>query len=129
MQTLIDTRRRAIAASSLSCALVGALIGLAALSSRAAVAQTAPASSPPPAVSQLFVADHTTNTNNRALSTVAFVEQRWRWPGNRGFEESIAHVAEQLRAAGYVDERAAKPADRLTFRIEQRPMSGQSWDP
>ena len=129
MQTLIDTRRRAIAASSLSRALVGALIGLAAFSPREAVAQAAAASSPPPAVSRLFDAVRSAYSGDRALSTVAFVEQRWRWPGNRGFEESIDHVAEQLRAAGYVDEKTAKPTDRLTFRIEQRPMSGPAWDP
>ena len=129
MQTLIDTRRRAIAASSLSPALVGALIGLAALSAREAVAQAVSASSPPPAVSRLFDAVRSAYSGDRALSTVAFVEQRWRWPGNRGFEESLGHIAEQLRAAGYVDEKAAKPADRLTFRIEQRPMSGPAWDP
>jgi len=129
MQTLIDTRRRASAASSLSPALVGALIGLAALSAREAVAQAVSASSPPPAVSRLFDAVRSAYSGDRALSTVAFVEQRWRWPGNRGFEESLGHIAEQLRAAGYVDEKAAKPADRLTFRIEQRPMSGPAWDP
>jgi Zn-dependent M28 family amino/carboxypeptidase len=68
-------------------------------------------------------------SGDRALTTVAFVEQRWRWPGNRGFEESIDHVAEQLRSAGYVDEKAASPSDRLTFRIEQRPMSNAAWEP
>jgi len=81
MQTLIDTRRRAIAASSLSPALVGALIGLAALSAREAVAQAVSASSPPPAVSRLFDAVRSAYSGDRALSTVAFVEQRWRWPG------------------------------------------------
>jgi hypothetical protein len=60
---------------------------------------------------------------------VAFVEQRWRWPGNRGFDESIDHVAEQLRAAGYIEEKSAQPTDRLTFRIEQRPMSNAAWEP
>jgi len=129
MQTPIDTRRRAIAASSLYPALVGALIGLAALSPCEAVAQAVSASSSPPAVSRLFDAVRPAYSGDRALSTVAFVEQRWRWPGNRGFDESIDHVAEQLRAAGYVDEKAAKPTDRLTFRIEQRPMSGPAWDP
>ena len=129
MQTPIDTRRRAIAASSLYPALVGALIGLTALSPCEAVAQAVSASSSPPAVSRLFDAVRPAYSGDRALSTVAFVEQRWRWPGNRGFDESIDHVAEQLRAAGYVDEKAAKPTDRLTFRIEQRPMSGPAWDP
>jgi hypothetical protein len=128
MQTSIDTRRRAIAASSLCRILAGALIALATLSPRGAVAQAKPAS-PPPAVSRLFDVVRSAYSGDRALSTVAFVERRWRWPGNRGFEESIDHVVEQLRAAGYVDEKAAKPTDRLTYRIEQRPMSGPAWDP
>jgi hypothetical protein len=129
MLTSIDTRRRAIAASSFSRGLAGALIALATLSPRSAVAQAASSASPPPAVSRLFDVVRSAYSGDRALSTVAFVEQRWRWPGNRGFEESIDHVADQLRAAGYVDEKAAKPSDRLTFRIEQRPMSGPAWDP
>jgi len=129
MLTSIDTRRRAIAASSFSRGLAGGLIALAILSPRCAVAQAASSASPPPAVSRLFDVVRSAYSGDRALSTVAFVEQRWRWPGNRGFEESIDHVADQLRAAGYVDEKAAKPADRLTFRIEQRPMSGPAWDP
>ena len=130
MQTSFDTRRRAFAASSFCPGLVGALIALAALSSRQAVAQgTSRSSPPPPAVSRLFDLVRSAYSGDRALSTVAFVEQRWRWPGNRGFEESIDHIAEQLRAAGYVDEKTAKPTDRLTFRIERRPMSGPAWDP
>jgi aminopeptidase YwaD len=130
MQTLTETRRRANAASSFSRALVGALLAFAALAPPGLVAQAAsPSSSPPPAVSRLFDVVRPAYSGDRALSTVAFVEQRWRWPGNRGFEESIDHIAEQLRAAGYVEEKAAKPADRLTFRIEQRPMSGPAWDP
>ena len=44
--------------------------------------------------------------------------QRWRWPGNRPFDESIDHVAEQLRAAGYVEERTATASDRLTASAE-----------
>jgi hypothetical protein len=129
MHTSIDTRRRAFAASSFSPGLVGALMTLAAIFSREAVAQAASSSSAQPAVARLFDVVRSAYSGDRALSTVAFVEQRWRWPGNRGFEESIDHVAEQLRAAGYVDEKAAKPTDRLTFRIEQRPMSGPAWDP
>ena len=129
MQTSIDTRRRAFAASSFCSCLVGALVTLAVVSPGEAAAQTGIPSSPPAAVSRLFDVVRSAYSGDRALSTVAFVEQRWRWPGNRGFEESIDHVAEQLRAAGYVDEKAAKPADRLTFRIEQRPMSGPAWDP
>jgi len=124
MQTTIDTRRRADAAFSLFGCLVVALV---ALPLRAAAhAQAVPGV---PAISRLFDAVRPAFSGDRALSTVAFVEQRWRWPGNRGFEESIDHIAEQLSAAGYVDEKAAKPADRLTFRIERRSMSAAAWDP
>jgi hypothetical protein len=84
---------------------------------------------PPRAVAHLFDVVRPAYSGDRALATVAFVEQRWRWPGNRGFDESIDHVADQLRAAGYVDDKTAKPTDRLTFRIEQRPMSGPAWEP
>ncbi len=124
MQTTIDTRRRAIAASSFFRYPVVALVAL--LPRAASYAQAAPTV---PAVARLFDVVRPAYSGDRALSTVAFVEQRWRWPGNRGFEESIDHVAEQLRAAGFVDEKAAKLADRLTFRIEQRSMSGAAWDP
>ena len=84
---------------------------------------------PPQAVAKLFALVRPEFSGDRALTTVAFVEQRWRWPGNRGFEESIDHVVEQLRAAGYVEEKGASPTDRLTFRIESRAMSGPAWDP
>jgi aminopeptidase YwaD len=106
--------------------LANLVVALVALLPGVAYAQ---AESPPQAVSRLFDLVRPAYSGDRALSTVAFVEQRWRWPGNRGFEESIDHVAEQLRAARYVDEKAAKPADRLTFRIEQRDMSAPAWDP
>jgi hypothetical protein len=85
-------------------------------------AQNAP--SAPPAVARLFSLVRPAFSGDRALATVAFLEQRWRWPGNRPFNESIDHVAEQLRAAGYVEERSATASDRLTYRIESRAMSG-----
>ncbi len=65
----------------------------------------------------------------RALATVAFVEQFYRLPGNRGFNASIDTVAALLRQAGYVEEGAAKPSDRMTYRIESRPMPGPAWSP
>ena len=68
-------------------------------------------------------------SGDRAFTTVAFVEQRWRWPGNPGFEESIDHIAAELRRAGFVDEASATRSDRLTYRIEQRPMSNSAWEP
>ena len=65
----------------------------------------------------------------RALATVAFVEQFYRLPGNRGFNASIDTVAALLRLAGYVEQGAAKPTDRLTYRIESRPMTAPAWSP
>lgn len=65
----------------------------------------------------------------RALATVAYVEQFYRLPGNRGFDASIDTVASLLRAAGYVEASTAKPTDRLTYRVESRPMNGPAWSP
>ena len=122
------SRRRVRAASSLFLipTVAASALLLAAGSGRGA-AGTQRAT--PSAVARLFALVRPEYSGDRALATVAFVEQRWRWPGNRGFDESIDHVAEQLRAAGYVDEQAAKPSDRLTYRIEQRPMTNAAWEP
>ena len=65
----------------------------------------------------------------RAKETVAYMEKFVRWPGNPGFDSSIAHVAARLAAAGYVDQASAKPADRLTYRIERYPMTTPAWEP
>ena len=122
-------RRRGPAASFVCRSPVIALIALAVAT--AAVGSTAlgQSAAPPPAVARLFEIVRPAYSGDRALATVAFVEQRWRWPGNRGFDESIDHVADQLRAAGYVEEKTATPGDRLTFRIEQRAMSNPAWEP
>ena len=93
----------------------------------AALPQAVP--EPPPAVAQLFSVVRPAFLGDRALATVAFLEQRWRWPGNRPFDESLDHLVEQLREAGYVDERAAPPSARLTYRVEQRPMPAPAWEP
>src|SRR5215210_2687580 len=98
-----SSRRRARAASSLFLRVTVALSGVALI----AAARHTTSAATPPAVAHLFSLVRPVFSGDRALSTVAFVEQRWRWPGNRGFEESIDHVAEQLRSAGYVDEKAA----------------------
>ncbi len=65
---------------------------------------------------------------NNALQTTAFVEQRWRLPGNTGFNESIGYVADLLAKAGY---KVQKPGENavLSYRIERRPMSGVTWEP
>lgn len=64
-----------------------------------------------------------------AFETVSFVEQRWRLPGNKGFNESISYVEKILRNAGYVQENMASPGDKLTYRIEKRPMRRKTWEP
>lgn len=64
-----------------------------------------------------------------AFRTVAYLDQFVRWPGNRGFDASIAHIAERLRGAGYVLESEARPTDRLVYRIERYPMAAPAWEP
>ncbi len=64
-----------------------------------------------------------------AFNTVAFVEKRWRVVGNRGFNESIQYVVEQLKQAGFVEETKASPGDRLTYRLEKRPLEKPTWEP
>jgi hypothetical protein len=65
----------------------------------------------------------------KAYETVAYLDHFVRWPGNAGFDSSIAHVAAHLAAAGYVEQSEAKPTDRLTYRIERYPMSAPAWEP
>ena len=108
-------------------------LGLAAIGGEVALGRgTIPqsaAQSPPPAVARLFSVVRPEYSGDKALATVAFVEQRWRWPGNRGFEESIDHIVGELKRAGFVEETAAGPTDRLTFRIDSRPMTNAAWEP
>ena len=68
-------------------------------------------------------------SGDKALRTVAFVEQFFRLPGNRGFDASIDTVARLLALAGYIEQAKARPTDRLTYRIESRPMRGPAWSP
>lgn len=68
-------------------------------------------------------------SGERAKSTVAFVEQFFRLPGNRGYDASIDTVAALLKAAGYVPQEQAKPTDRLVYRVESRPMTNKAWTP
>ncbi|HEV8195930.1 MAG TPA: M28 family peptidase, partial [Gemmatimonadales bacterium] len=68
-------------------------------------------------------------SGDRALATTAFVAQYWRVAGNTGFNATIARVAGILDSAGFVLEERAKPTDRLTYRIEHRPMREPTWEP
>jgi aminopeptidase YwaD len=64
----------------------------------------------------------------RAYETVAFLDQFARWPGARGFDASIDHIAERLEQAGYVRQDKATARDRLTYRVERYPMSAPAWE-
>jgi aminopeptidase YwaD len=66
---------------------------------------------------------------SNAYNTVKFVEQYWRLPGNKGFNESIFHVEEILKKAGYQKENSSEAEARLTYRLEKRPMQKPTWEP
>jgi hypothetical protein len=126
-------------ASGLSCGVARPVAGApalartlaAALSLAASVALNAQADSRSsiPLSQRFFDAVRPRINGDSAKRIVAFVESRWRLPGNRAFDESIDRVVESLRASGYVEERAAKPTDRLTFRIETHPLLAPTWEP
>lgn len=67
-------------------------------------------------------------TGNLAYETTAFVEQYWRVVGNTGFNKSIFFIAEHLEQAGFVLEEKAASTNRLTYRIEKRPLDKPTWE-
>lgn len=69
-----------------------------------------------------FSADNT-------YKTTAFVEQRWRLAGNKGFDESIYYVENILKEAGYKKEINGEAEGALTYRIETRKMKRPTWEP
>jgi hypothetical protein len=64
-----------------------------------------------------------------AYKTVAFVESRWRVPGNSGFNQSIFEVEKTLQQAGYKKEVKGEADGPLTYRIETREMKRLTWEP
>lgn len=64
-----------------------------------------------------------------AYQTTAFVEKRWRVPGNSGFTESIYEVEKTLQKAGFKKEVKGEADGPLTYRIESRPMARPTWEP
>ena len=68
-------------------------------------------------------------SGDSAFRTVAFLDQFVRWPGNSGFDASVAHIVERLEASGYVREDRAAATDRMTYRVERYPMSAPAWEP
>jgi aminopeptidase YwaD len=68
-------------------------------------------------------------SGDSAFATVAFLDQFVRWPGNRGYDASIAHIAARLEAAGYVREDVAGREAPLVYRVERYPMASPAWEP
>lgn len=66
---------------------------------------------------------------SNAYNTVRFVEQYWRLPGNKGFNESIFYVEAILKQAGFKKENTGEADARLTYRLEKRPMQKPTWEP
>lgn len=62
-------------------------------------------------------------------TTTAFVEQRWRLAGNKGFDESIYYVEKILKDAGFKKEVNGETDGPLTYRIETRKMKRPTWEP
>jgi hypothetical protein len=65
----------------------------------------------------------------KALETAAFLDQHIRWPGNRGFDAGIDHIAARLDSVGFAKEETAAAGARLTYRIEEYPMAEPAWEP
>ncbi len=64
-----------------------------------------------------------------ALTTTAYVEQRWRLPGNQGFNESIYYVEKILKEAGFALQKNNEQEAPLTYRLETRPLNQPTWEP
>lgn len=114
--------------------IAGAAATLLLLAAPGAVAAQGPMSTagrpaPSAEVARLFEMVRGEFDGDRAKSTVAYVEQRWRVPGNTGFDESIRYVEARLREAGFVREDSAPAGARLTYRVESRPMTRDTWEP
>jgi hypothetical protein len=84
---------------------------------------------PPPAVAHYFTLVRPAFSGERARSVVAFMEQYFRIPGNTGFNATIRHVEDILKSAGYVDQSRATSTDRLTYRVDRRPLTRLTWEP
>ena len=68
-------------------------------------------------------------TGDLAYETTEYVEKYWRIAGNSGFDSSSYRVTQNLEKLGYVLEKEAGESDRLTDRIETRPLKRPTWEP
>ena len=82
-----------------------------------------------PQVSPYFSMVDNEFDQEQAFSTVAYVEKYFRVVGNEGFNNSIHYVEELLKEQGFVNEEDANSSDRLTYRIERRPLEAAAWQP
>ncbi|UCD24627.1 MAG: M28 family peptidase, partial [Gemmatimonadota bacterium] len=80
-------------------------------------------------IERYLVAVRSTYSGDRAKEIVAFMEDKFRRPGNSGFDASIYLVVEVLEAAGYVAEEDAQSNATLTYRIQRREMDRPTWEP
>jgi aminopeptidase YwaD len=67
-------------------------------------------------------------TGELAYETTAFIEKYWRVVGNTGFDKSVYFIAEHLEKAGFVLEENATEKNKLTYRIEKRPLKDPTWE-
>jgi aminopeptidase YwaD len=110
----------ATAAAAVACAIASA--GLLAALPLAAQGPITPTARVHALVAPRFSGDS-------AFTTVAYLDQFVRWPGNRGFDLSIAHIVSRLEAAGYVREDLATSGAPLIYRVERYPMTAPAWEP
>lgn len=80
-------------------------------------------------IARYFDAVRDEYSGDRAMDIVAFMEGKFRVPGNSGFDASIHRVVDVLTAAGYVPEQNAAPDEVLTYRVRHREMDGPTWEP
>ena len=76
-----------------------------------------------------FEMSDATYNKESAFNTVSFVEKYFRVVGNSGFDQSIYHVVDQLKKAGFIEENSASSSDRLVYRVEKRPLKNPTWEP
>jgi hypothetical protein len=67
-------------------------------------------------------------TGDLAFETTSFVEKYWRVVGNTGFNKTIYKIASDLEKAGFTLEENATENERLTYRIEKRPLTKPTWE-
>ncbi|MCG2612919.1 M28 family peptidase [Terrimonas sp. NA20] len=87
-----------------------------------------------PALSQnnadnYFKLNRTGFNQKNAYTTTGYVEQRWRVPGNTGFNESIYYVEKILKNAGFVLQKENEQEAPMTYRLETRPLKQDTWEP